>query len=83
MRYRLKKRRMKKLIKKLLDWEGVLIGFSGRGKTVFDRELRGARITWREMEILKPVIEQERKRRWEAYRQACIEVIGEDPEMDF
>ena len=62
------------------------IGFSGTGQTAFDKDT----IKKRDIQsldrfglwLLKTFIEGEKERRWQCFRQASIDVTGEDPEVD-
>jgi len=71
-------RKLKKAMKKVID--NNIIGFSGRGQTLLDIIVKCAKVTWREMRRLKPLIDTEKKRRWNCFREASIEVTGEDPD---
>ena len=78
----MKKRQLNKLLKKAVYSE---IGLTGQGVTAFDENnvKRYGRLHPRHRGLLKPIIEAEKVRRKACFRQACIEVIGEDPETDW
>ena len=79
------KRQKKKAISKL-DVSLTLnkIGFTGQGPTAFDKRestppKNKSRITPREQRFIDKEIEKEMKFRKDAWRQVCIETLGEDP----
>lgn len=66
----------------IVDALNYHIGFTGQGPTLLDvkpeREL-----TQIEIEQYRDLIEEEKAFRRGAFRQACIQTIGEDPESDW
>lgn len=72
--------------KKLGDWLNYTVGFSGVGPTLLDKEPprklgRKEKILFNKM--LPKVKEVYGKAKQDAFRQACIEVLGEDPDTDW
>ena len=78
----MKKRQLKKLIRKALYSE---VGFSGKGPSLLDKAgiKRYGRLHPRHRGVLKSLIEAEKTFRWASFRQAIIDVTGEDPDTDW
>jgi len=72
------KRRSKKLIQKI----DYFTGFAGRGTSLIDKT-HCAPLTKREQAKYKKEINSIKDIKWDAFRTACIEVMGEDPECDW
>jgi hypothetical protein len=72
-------------INKYISWCIYENGFSGKGTTLLDKKPNFKK-PWLPR-ILRRIIdaekEQDAQRRQRAFRQACIEVLGEDPEIDW
>jgi len=71
-------RKFKKILKKM-SYES---GLSGNGTTLLDRR-RFGRLTWRERRKYGWCLDALKDARRECFRQACINVLGEDPEADW
>ncbi len=71
--------------KKISAWFNYEIGFSGCGPTLWDTKPK--RKLGRKEKIffqkIKHMIEAEKARRYDAFRMACIDVFGEDPDTDW
>lgn len=78
----MKRRQLAKLLRKALYSE---IGFSGQGPSVIDEPFirKYGRLHPRHRGVLRDFIEAEKAKRRECFRQACVEVLGEDPETDW
>lgn len=80
----MKKRQADKIWKKI---RYHIVGFTGVGQTAFDKNIikrkRIAEPTERQIKRFAEVIEEVKKVRKGAFRQACIDVLGEDPETDW
>jgi len=70
-------RRMKKIAYKISSE----VGLGGQGDNMI--EPRHGRLTWREKQRYNEDIKAMKDHRREAFRQACINVLGEDPETDW
>ena len=71
--------------KKLGQWLDYLIGCTGYGPTALDEKPKRA-LGRKEKELLaacRKDIEKEEERRRGCFREACIEVLGEDPDEDW
>jgi len=68
-------------LKKVIDKVSCEVGFGGHG----DRMLKPkfGRLTWRERRRYNEEMKALADVRQQAFRQACIEVLGEDPEEDW
>jgi hypothetical protein len=71
--------------KKIGAWLNYLIGFSGQSPTALDvkpsRSLgRKEILLLNKYKKVRMEVEQARK---DAFRQACIDILGEDPEVDW
>jgi len=75
----------KRKARKLGQWLNYLMGFTGYGPTALDEKPK--RALGRKEKILlaawRKDIEKEKERRRRCYREACIEVLGEDPDEDW
>ena len=70
-------RKMKKVAHKISSE----IGLGGLGDKMV--KPRHGRLTWREKRRYNEDIKDMSEMRHEAFRQACIEVLGEDPDTDW
>jgi hypothetical protein len=70
-------RKLKKVVCKISSE----IGVGGQGDKMIKQ--RFGRLTWRERQRYNEDIEAMKGIRRDAFRQACIEVLGEDPETDW
>ena len=70
--------------KKIGRWISYLAGLSGKGPTALDVK-PGRKLTWRERirYNVNGLVEELKPLRWNAYRQSCINVLGEGPDEDF
>lgn len=75
----------KRKAKKIVAWLNYEIGFSGCGPTALDTKPK--RNLGRKERVFvqkaKSVIAAEKSRRHDAFRRACIAVLGEDPDTDW
>lgn len=75
----------KRKAKKIGAWLNYEIGFSGCGPTALDTKPK--RKLGRKERILvqkaKSMLAAEKLRRHDAFRMACIDVLGEDPDTDW
>jgi hypothetical protein len=75
----------KRKAKKIGEWLNYLIGFTRCGSTALDEKPR-RRLGRKEalyIQKAKKFMEEENKRRHEGFRQACIDVLGDDPDTDW
>ena len=74
----------KRRIKKMLHKVWIISGFTGMGKTAFDPD-RIPRLGQREREFIdkRNIMHDICKLKKDAFRNACIDVLGEDPETDW
>jgi hypothetical protein len=78
----MKKRQIKKAMRKAAYW--VLAG-AGATQWMMTKQHSCAKLTGQEKArpVIKKFTEEFSKHRDETFRQACIEVLGEDPETDW
>ena len=79
----MRKRQLKKIIRQA-DYSEI--GFAGQGRPTFMDEKgikRHGRLHPKHLGRLKKLIEAEKARRKACFRQAVIDVTGEDPETDW
>lgn len=69
-------RKMKKAARKL---QAHVVGFTGVGPTGLD-DTSGPKPTWREKRKYAHAIQEAKKFHQDCFRQACIDVLGEDPD---
>jgi len=69
----------------ILAWAEYEAGFSGTGPTLLDKKPEYPEPTQEERALClyDDFVKTEKVVRWEAFRQACIAVMGEDPETDW
>ena len=78
-----KKQRIPRKIKKIMDKIDYQTGFGGAGHpSLLDFNRHGA-LTWRELKKYKKEFEEFKRVKRGAFRNACIEVLGEDPDTDW
>lgn len=66
-------------------WSHYEVGFSGVGPTALDEKPDFPK-PWIPKYLknkFEKYAEMEKKRKWSCFRNACIEVLGEDPETDW
>ena len=75
----------KRKAKKIGAWLNYLVGFSGSGPSMLDDKPKRA-LGKKEAETVKKfqtAIEQEKARRHQCFRDACMDILGEDPDIDW
>lgn len=75
----------KRKAKKIGAWLNYMIGFSGCGPTALDPipDRKLGRKEKQAVQKLYKALETEKARRHEAFRTACIDILGEDPDTDW
>jgi len=78
-----KKRRLPRKLKKVLQKINFQTGLGGAGHPSFlDINPHGA-LTWRELKKYRKTFDKFKKVKRGVFRQACIDVLGEDPDTDW
>lgn len=75
----------KRKSRKIAEWLSYSIGFSGKGPTLLDEKPKrqlGRKEKIKFNKLLKE-FQFEKDRRANAFRMACIDVLGEDPDCDW